>query len=203
MSCVEIYVIRTKDKEIVTDGGGDVRNAWLGSMHIWRSLEEKYLPSLPPFEWERPSEKEDKEKYRSRSCLMFDRSKMQEIWNLIYHPDLTWDERIVMQTTFDKGYIAYADIPEVASAYENVEFSNENMKQQAEIFRKIYEAGKDGSVFGIYKNENSVCCASDFCRYDEETGQMFIDDDKNWDYMVDLRSLRDNGYKVENNEEEK
>lgn len=197
MSRVEIYVIKTKDKRITYNGGGDVHNAWLGCMHIWESLEKKYLPSMPPFPWESKEEKENAEKYRSRICMMHyeENNPMREIWNLVIHPDLTWDERIVLQTTFDRGYIAYDDIPEVASAYENVDFANDNMKKQAEIFRKIYEDGKDGSVFGIFKNENSVCCASDFCRYDEDTGEMFLDDDKNWDYMADLRELRDNGYK--------
>lgn len=194
MSRVEICVIKTKDKEIVYKGGGDVNNAWLGCMHIWLALEEKYLPSLEKYPWE--ESKKDDGKYRSRTCVLGNRKLMQEIWNLWKHPDLTWDERITMITTMDKGYIAYADIPEVAAAYENVEYSNENMNKQAEIFRKIYEDGKDGSVFGIFKNENSVCCISDFCRCDEETGRMYLDDD-NWDYMEDLRALRDNSYKEE------
>ena len=200
MSRVEIYKIRTKDKQIVWEG--DANNAWLGCMHIWQSLEEKYLPSLPPFSWE--SKDANDNKYRSRTCTMHMEKcgKMQEIWNLVMHSDLTWDERIVMQTTFDRGYIAYADIPEVAAAYENVEFSNENMKKQAEIFRKIYEEGKDGSIFGIIKNENSVCSMEEQCRYDAESEQMFLDDEKNWDYMADLRALKDNNYKISEDDEE-
>lgn len=203
MSRVEIYKIRTKDKQIVWEG--DANNAWQGCMYIWRSLEQKYLPSLPPFPW---TPKNEEKEYYSRVNLIgtaFGSEKkenpLQEIWNLVMHPDLTWDERIVMQTTFDRGYIAYADIPEVAAAYENVDFSNDNMKQQAEIFRRIYEEGKDGSVFGIIKNENSVCSMEEQCRYDAESEQMFLDDEKNWDYMAELRTLRDNNYKISEDDE--
>ena len=199
MSRVEIYIIKKKKKQIVSEGGGDVQNAWLGCMHIWRELEQKYLPSLPPRPWET---EEKKNEYHSRTLMMFikpdskdKKGTIREIWDLIINPDLTWDERIVLQTTFDRGYIAYEDIPEVAAAYENVEFSNDNMKKQAEIFRKIYEAGKDGTIFGIFKNENSVCTVYDFCDSDDE-GQMFLGE-KNWDYMKDLRELRDNDFKLE------
>ena len=200
MSRVEIYKIRTKDKQIVWEGVAD--NAWLGCMHIWQSIEKKYLPSLPPFPWQSKCENDNKYRSRIRTMHMENGGNMREIWNLVVHPDLTWDERIVMQTTFDRGYIAYADIPEVAAAYENVEFSNDNMKHQAEIFRRIYEDGKDGSIFGIIKNENSVCNMEGQCRYDAESEQMFLDDEKNWDYMADLRALRDNKYKISEDDEE-
>lgn len=193
MSRVEIYKIN-KDKRL--KWVGDAHNAWLGCMHIWRSLEEKYLPSLGIKPWAKTEE--EKKEYYSRTYHMGDTAAYQEIWNLYKDPRLDWNERICMMSTLDNMYIEYDDIPEVAEAYETVEFSNDNMKKQAEIMRQIYEEGKDGSVIGIFKNENSVCSIYDFCDCDpDDNGILFMRD--SWDsVMSELRTLRDNDYKEDN-----
>ena len=200
MSRVEIYKINKKDKTL--SWVGDANNAWLGCMHIWVSLEQKYLPSLEEYPWDKYFSKKEERDYRTRTCLLENREAMQEIWSLWRDERLSWNEHILMTSTLDNFYIKYEDLLEVAEAYESVEFANDNLKKQAEIMRKIYEDGKNGSVLGVWKNENSVCSVYDFCDCDpEDEGILLMRDD--WDSVMDvLREMRDNNWKFKDEDEE-
>ena len=200
MSRVEVYKINKKDKTL--NWVGDAHNAWHGCMHIWVELEQKYLPSLESYPWEDYFGKKEERDYRSRTCMLMDKDKMQEIWDLVSDARLEWNERICMATTLDNFYIAYDDLLEVAEAYENVAFSNENMKKQAEIMRKVYDDGKDGSIIGVWKNENSVCSVYDFCDCDEEDNGILLMPDKWDDVMKWLRQLREQNYEFADSQED-
>lgn len=199
MSCVEIYKINKKDKTL--SFVGDANNAWLGCMHIWTSLEKKYLPSLEEYPWEKYTGRTERD-YRTRTCLMTNRESMQEIWNLWCDERLSWNEHILMASTLDNFYIKYEDLLEVADAYESVDFANDNLKKQAKIMRKIFEDGKDGSVFGVWKNENSVCSVYDFCDCDPIDEDVLLMPDK-WESVMDvLRETKYNNWKIKDENED-
>ena len=87
-------------------------------------------------------------------------------------------------------------------AKKTAEFSSQGKLPAGAYVCKIlnvkYEEGKDGSVIGIFKNENSVCSIYDFCDCDpDDNGILFMRD--SWDsVMSELRTLRDNDYKEDN-----
>ena len=141
-----------------------VNGALQGAFRIWRELERKYLPSLPPLPWSKPGE------YVSRLSRLFDDDALKEVWKIPCLKQTEWNDRILMMIYMDKAYIAYDDLHEVAEALRGCTFATDNMKGQADVLDKIHDEHQDGSVFGVMINATSVNCAEDFmdCDYDEE-----------------------------------
>lgn len=186
MSQTELYTIRKRDGRL--QSCGDANNAWRGAMCIWETLERKYLPSLPLTEYELCFKKD----YRSRFS-MFEEKSRDEVWKLERDPRLTWQERIVLATTNDFAVIFYEDLPEVADAYEQVDFATDNMKKQAEIMREVYADGKRKDIGGVYKLETSVCCLSDFATQ-KQSGYCYVNSNfyNVMGYLRDLKSVNYN-----------
>lgn len=184
MSRTELYTIRRRDGRL--QSCGDANNAWRGAMIIWHSLEEKYLPSLPLQE----SDKMMGNTYRSRFSPFTPKEEKDRFWRLERDPRLTWQERIVLATTYDFAVIFYEDLPEVADAYEQVEFATENMKKQAEIMREVYGDGKRKDIGGVYKLETSVCCLGDLATQ-KRSGYCYINENfyNVMGYLRDMKSV--------------
>lgn len=187
MASTEIYTIRKKDGRL--EHYADVPGAMSGALRIWHAIEEKYLPSLPLDDFQR--------RLGWTYCSRFLPSKkehLDELWDLEKDPRLSWQDRILLATNMDYPVIRTEDLPEVADAYEGAEFATDNMRRQAEIFRKIH-AEADRTVLGIWKNETSVCSVGDFARTTRR-GNYYITEDF-YDVMKYLRALRDNNYKID------
>ena len=187
MAATEIYTIRKKDGRFMLYD--EAWGAFRGAMLIWKTLEERYLPSLPLEDYMRKLGWT----YHSRFD-MSGRDKMDEIWNLQTDPRLTWQERIVFATCSDFAIIRTEDLPEVADAYENIDFASDNMKKQAEIMRRIYNE-HDKTIGGIYKLETSVCCIDDFA-HQKRSGYCYLTSDF-YDVMLYLRNLKSVNYDTE------
>lgn len=187
MARTEIYTIRKKDCRM--EHFRDVAQAGAGAMLIWDVLEKRYLPSLPLEDWMKGLGWD----YYSR-FLSHKKELMDEFWELERDPRLTWQERIVLSSTYDFAVIRFDDLPEVADAYEQVDFASNNMKQQAQAFRDIY-ASKDKSIAAVYKLETSVCCLGDFA-HQKRSGYCYMTD-KFYDVMAYLRDLKSVNYDLD------
>lgn len=147
MSYTEIYGLTDNDAFCI----GETKNAWRGAMKIWMDLERKYLPSLPPHAWE--ISESEKQEYHSRTSMLFDESKMKEIWELVNNANMTVNERIVMASTFDNVLVRKENISRLLDAFN--EYSNEtSLKEQAEIIRLAVE--EDEEIIAIGWNQTSV-----------------------------------------------
>lgn len=167
MSCVECYVrLKSTNKwELAYEVG----NAWQGCMHLWNSLEKKYLPSYEAFDSDgRPdyltSKCLEEKRYNHRSCYMMmmsegEHNPMQEVCDLSSDTRLSFEEIMVMRSTMDNAIVLGCDIPMFIECLEKVaEEHGGNYKEQADGLRKVYdEFGDDISAIGW--NQSSVNCA--------------------------------------------
>ena len=166
MSCVECYVrLKSSNRWKLAY---EVKNAWLGCIHLWNSLEEKYLPSYECLDADGNPDyltfKCFKEKrYNHRSCYMImsegEKNPMQEVWDLSSDTRLSFEELMVMRSTMDNAIVLGSDIPTFIECLERVaEEHGGNYKEQADGLRKVYEEyGDDISAIGW--NQTSVNCA--------------------------------------------
>ena len=157
MSCVECYVrLKSSNKwEIAYEVG----NAWQGCMHLWDSLEEKYLPSYERLDADGNPDyltyTSFKEKrYNHRSCYMMmsadEHIPMQEVWDLSSDTRLSFEELMVMRSTMDNAIVLGCDIPTFIECLEKVaEEHGGNYKELAAELQKGYdEYGYDISAIG-------------------------------------------------------
>ena len=166
MSCVECYVrLKSSNKwELAYEVG----NAWQGCMHLWDSLEEKYLPSYECFDADGKLDyltyTSFKEKrYNHRSCYMMmsrgENNPMQEVWDLSSDTRLSFEELMVMRSTMDNAIVLGCDIPTFIECLEKVaEEHGGNYKEQAAELKKVYDEYGD-EISAIGWNQTSVNCA--------------------------------------------
>ena len=114
MSHIEIFKF---DENGDSESYGEVSNAWLGSMRVWNILGEKYC---------------------GHGASLFDMGQMEAIWNLVDDKSVTYDEKIVLFTTFDKYLVKKEDIPKVIDAFRKFE-GNTNLNEQADVLESLYE----------------------------------------------------------------
>lgn len=168
MACTEIYLIRRKSKVLVHYK--DIANAAQGALYIWFRLEEKYLPSLPllypgqGYNHRVLGRKED-----------IGETELVRFWGLPQTDLLSDDEKLVMESCSDHGYIPYKDLPRVANAFRNVDFVNDHMRQHAAILDEIYSTYKEEDVLGVYSLETSVISISDTVG-DKRNGRYYLND---------------------------
>lgn len=110
-----------------------------GNMFVWRTLEQKYLPSLPHNDWMLT----DKDSYISRIDAYGltkeeYQNNLQDIWMLIFDNRLTVDEKIVLESTFSQVLIKREDFKRVADAFDNFKHGG-NQGLQADILRKFVD----------------------------------------------------------------
>lgn len=169
MSKTEIYIIRKRSNSDGTETYPlefykDVPNGKLSAPAIWSAIERWHLPSFEGLEFIDSSNG-----YMSRQIatmcgksLPDGSSPMQEIWDLWDSPELTIEEHICLSSTFDNVYIPIGRLMTVADAYENVWFSNENLKGQASVFEEVsLLAEKQPDIFGVFVNQSSVSSVTD------------------------------------------
>ena len=166
MSYVECYVrLKSSNKWKLAY---EVKNAWLGCIHLWNSLEEKYLPSYERLEADGKLdyltfECFKKKRYNHRSCYMMmlrgENNPMQEVWDLSSDTRLSFEELMVMRSTMDNAIVLDSDIPTFIECLEKVaEEHGGNYTEQADELKKVYdEFGDDISAIGW--NQTSVNCA--------------------------------------------
>ena len=148
----------------------DIANAAQGALYIWFSLEEKYLPSLPSlylgqgYNHRVLRRKED-----------IGETEYVRFWGLPQTNLLSDNEKLVMETCSDHGYIPYKDLPRVANAFRSVDFSNDHMKRRADILDEIYNTYKEEDVLGVYSLETSVISISDTVG-DKRNGRYYLND---------------------------
>lgn len=164
MSCTQISGL-TKNRAYRI---GEVRNSWRGAMAIWTILEDKYLPKFIP-EWAKSLEEKDYSDY-SRSYSGND-NDMKQIWDLSNSDKLTFNEKIVLCSTFDNVLVRVESIDKVLKAFR--EFDDKtSLKEQANIIEKALKENQD--IIAIGWNQTSVC--EDkwvFKNYDEEKNEWF------------------------------
>lgn len=155
----------------------DIKNAWHGAMAVWTILEEKYLPSLPKPEWAVIMKEPDR--YWSRTKEIFE-DKMQDVWDLAKDSRLTFDEKIVLLSTFDNVLIKRENIDRLIKAFRN--FNGEtSLLLQVKAIKKIV---KDEDVLAIGFNQTSIGYGWDVYNYDDEieesTSYNCLTQDKHW-----------------------
>ena len=126
----------------------EVPRAMSGVWLFWKHIEDKYLPKI----------------YSSiRSDVPLSRlfvdggAKAKEIWNLWKDKRMTSAERLVLFTTFDKKYLPFEHIPEVAKAYREVHTEMGNgsiLSLIADKLEYLYNSHKDIKYLGF--NATSV-----------------------------------------------
>jgi len=94
-----------------------VRNSYLGAMHIWRTLAEKYLGKFNVF------------------------GDLEPLWRLSVDPRLTEAERLVHVSTFDYAFVRTENMLELADALDYFLPSTENLRRQAALIRKAHADG--------------------------------------------------------------
>ena len=148
----------------------EVKNAWLGAMHLWNSLEEKYLPSYERFgsdgrpDYQTYSCREEKRyNHRIAYSLIHDgeHNPMQDVWDLSNDTRLSFEELIVMRSTMDNAIVRGRDIPMFIECLGKVaeEYGGNYNEQVAEL-QKIYDEFGD-KISAIGWNKTSVNCAND------------------------------------------
>lgn len=174
-------IIYAFDKKGEVKYSKEINNAFHGAWAIWANLEEKYLPSL-----EKPDCLINKEGYYSRLCISpfgKEENPLKPIWDLWCDERPTFDEKIVLGTTFDKVLIKVENIQKVIKAFRNMDFKS-SLPEQAE---KIEELLKFKDVSAIGFNQNSVCSedwSNGFYEDEDEDGNTIpynhLNDDKHW-----------------------
>lgn len=129
---------------------GEAHNAWRGGMAIWRIMELRHLPPLPP--------QYGMECHRYSTFPVGGKENpMKEIWDLADNPDIPVDQRIVLFTTFDNCLVKKEDLPRVIEAlraFEGEDHRGEtNLGEQADILEQI---AKDPEVIAVGWNQTSV-----------------------------------------------
>jgi len=143
MSCVEIVGF-TKNKCFII---GEVNNAWKGAMAIWKILEKKYLPPYQPSWWNPNLNKEPPSR-----CLQPESAR--EIWDLSKSEKLSQNEKIVLNSTFDRCIVNVDNIDKVIFAFREFEGVT-NLKEQADLIEQTIK--KDSKIIAIGWNQTSVC----------------------------------------------
>lgn len=186
MSNTIIYYAKKKQEESEKqywNSFSEIGNSWRGAMFFWRYIEEKYLPSLPKPDWMR---KED-ESYVSRFTMSMCRkeSNLNEVWGLFSDKRLSRNERIVLGTTLDRGYLLFEDIPYVVNALNEVYAEmggNNSLAEQAGALNYLYIHHKD--VFCVVWLQTSVSCMGDV------HGEYFGEKEM-WNIISDVNEVED------------
>lgn len=148
MSYIEIFKF---DENGDSESFGEVKNTWLGSMRVWDILGEKYC---------------------GHGASIFDMGHMKAIWNLVDDKSVTYDEKIVLCTTFDKCLVKKEDIPKVIDAFRKFD-GNTNLNEQADVLESLYE---EPNCIAVGFHQNSISCEQWFdynCIRDKEHFWLF------------------------------
>lgn len=94
-----------------------VSNAYLGAMHVWRTLADKYLGGLNLF------------------------GNLDALWLLSVDPRLTEAERLVHVSTFDYAFVRTENMIELADALDRFAPPTENLRRQAALIRQAHADG--------------------------------------------------------------
>lgn len=147
MSYTEIFSF---DKDGNAHFAAEAHNAWRGGMAIWRIMELRHLPPLPP--------KYGMECHRySTFYTGKGENPMKAIWDLSDNLDIPVEQRIVLFTTFDNCLVKKQDLPRVISALRSFEGEDHkgetNLAEQADALEEIY---KDPEVIAVGWNQTSI-----------------------------------------------
>lgn len=138
----------------------EVKQAMRGALAFWKYLEDKYLPPYMVFG------------YLPGSRLTCGDDKAQsEVWDLCHDPRLTYQERLVLFSTFDYKYLPVEHIPDLVEAmrwvHEKMD-SKSNFGSQADALVRLFNERKDAVAVGI--------CATSVCHYTDIIGEYFDED---------------------------
>lgn len=136
MSCTEIYGF---DREGNAYWEADIKNAWRGSMAIWRIMEERHLP--PNLLYGRPL-----------SRLVVSLNAAKEVWALADNKEIPEHERIVMLTTMDKCLVKKENLSKVIEAFRKFEGVT-SLPEQADILEQMMA---DDDCIAVGWNQTSI-----------------------------------------------
>lgn len=145
MSYTEIYGFGESGK---VEFYAEIKNAFRGAMAVWRHLEEKYLPSLP----KPPGFTSKENEYWTRTMQMFEENSMSEIWGLFETDKLSYNEKIVLGTTFDRVIVEVENAESLLEAFRNFG-GDTSLKEQATAIESMLQKGK---LVAIGFNQTSV-----------------------------------------------
>lgn len=112
---------------------GEFQNAWLGAMHVWDSMADRYVGQA------------------------FHAYK-QDTWNLCANEEVPLPYRIALMTTFDRVMVKRQHIPRVIEAFAAFaqKFGAGNLIEQARCLRKLAD---DEACYAVCWNQTSVTAA--------------------------------------------
>jgi len=176
MSSTEMFYFGEKGE---ANSLAECSNAWRGAMAVWRTLEQKYLP---------PGEKNIfTGEPMSRTSSFENEDAIQEIWDLIKDDKVSFEDKIVMGTTFDFVIIKKENLPRVIEAFRNFDKINKCTTSLDEQANALEKAHQDPNCTGVAWNQTSVCSSwvfsydddDELVRYNINTG------DKHWELFED------------------
>ena len=164
MSTTEIYAIE-KNGDVIPYGSA--KNSWLGGMHVWKSLDEKY---------------------DFGGNMMFGFERVWEAFNTGIYEEY---ENVVLGSTFDNAIVLKKDFDQLLTSFKKYYsvYPNSNFGQQI----KVIEAMKvDENVIGVAWCQTSVADDLWDYGYDEETDETIpyniFAGDKHWELFDNLVS---------------
>lgn len=153
----------------------EVKQAMRGALAFWRYLEDKYLPPYMAFG------------YLPGSRLTCgDDIVQREVWDLCHDSRLTYQERLVLFSTFDYKYLPVEHIPDLAEAmrwvHEKMD-SESNFGSQADALVRLFNERKDAVAVGI--------CGTSVCDYRDIIGEFFDEEmlGNMWEDFLEAESI--------------
>lgn len=153
MSTTDIYGFRKSDS--CAELCASIPNAWRGAMAIWSALEERYLPPYIPdsikfCNWYRPGMSIEeitlKNGYKPTRCttvtLRPEDSPIREVWDLVYSPSLSKEDRVALYSTFDHALVRAEYAPKVIAAFRACTLPHTNLKEQADAMEELLQSGE-------------------------------------------------------------
>lgn len=157
----------------------EVKQARSGALAFWRYLEDKYLPPYMVFG------------YLPGSRLILGNDNAQnEVWDLCHDSRLTYQERLVLFSTFDYKYLPVEHIPDLAEAMRWVHEkmnSKSNFGSQADALVRLFNERKDAVAVGI--------CGTSVCDYRDIIGEFFEEEmlGNMWEDFLEAESILKEG----------
>ena len=183
MSYTEIYKFGKDGKAQFL---GETKNAFRGAMCVWNVLDEKYLPPYIP-EWSIKLGEDISDKRYHRSGSMSP-EPLKEIWALFSDSNVSFEDKVVLGSTFDKVIVRKEDLPELIKAYKSfADFSS--LPEQAELIEKAFE--EDDDLIAIGFNQTSVngdtwLNAGGYDENDEGIPYNILEQDSHWNLFSDI-----------------
>lgn len=163
MSKTELYSVNKNGNVMLY---GEVQNSWLGGMHVWNSLNEKYALN---------------------DGMMFGFKKTWGNFNKGFYEEY---EDVLLGSTFDNVLVLKENFDQLICNFEKylAVYPNSNFGQQIEVIQVMK---RDDDVIGVAWCQTSVANTLWDFRYDEEEDKTIpyniFKGDKHWNLFEELK----------------